>query len=134
MISFLKSCRFVLFLGCALLCAQSSITPVTITDIMGDGMVHPISSLTQYPNQDLTARTMTFISSPNNATTTCATGMGVSGCIRIGDATISTSKGLYIMPGQNAYNPESPNSGRYHLNAWYFLIQSGDVLTISYTN
>src|ERR1700733_10732333 len=120
--SFLQRCRYSLFLCCALLCAQTSITPVTISDIAGDGVVHAISIWPQYPNQDPTARTITFIGNPNNSGTSCSSTSSVAGCIRFGDANISTSRGAYILPGQSGYLPESPNQSRYHLNAWYYLI------------
>ena len=101
------------------------LSPVTISDISGDGSVHAIAA-------SGTARTITFFALPGNSTTNCGSS-AVTGCIRIGDANISTSRGTIMVPGAGAYLGESPGTQRYTLSSWYYLVQSGDKITIAYT-
>jgi hypothetical protein len=104
-----------------LLLAQS---PVTIADISGDGAVHQIAS-------SGTAISITFEAPAGNSTTSC-TGNTLTGCVRIGDASISTSRGTYLTPGSTATLPEPGGTTRYKLSEWYYLVQTGDKLVINY--
>lgn len=105
-----------------LLCATVAVaqTPGTIADIAGDGSAHAVAASGN-------AGTITFCSPPSNATTNCGA-TAISGCVRIGDSNISTTRGMYLVPGACGYLPWS----RYQLNQWYYLAQVGDKVVISY--
>lgn len=111
-------------LALVLLVAQGP-TPVTIADITGDGAAHQISSGSG------TFRSILFRALDTNSTSTCGTS-SVAGCVRFGDANISTSRGMYLKPGESSGWLESPGAARRTLNTWYYLVQSGDKLSIIY--
>jgi hypothetical protein len=106
---------------CACLLAQN---PATISDIPGDGAAHAVAATG-------TARWITFISPPSNSTTNCGTS-AISGCVRIGDSNISTSRGTILQPGSSGFMLESSGTIRYDLSKWYYLAQSGDKVIITY--
>jgi hypothetical protein len=101
-------------------------TPVTLPDISGDGAVHAVASSGE-------ALTITFYAPPGNSTTNCGA-TAVSGCVRIGDANISASRGTILLPGATAYLGPLPVPGVtvYQLSEWHYLVQSGDKLIVSY--
>jgi hypothetical protein len=109
--------------------ASAQLAPTSFPDIAGDGNVHAISSLSGAP---ATARTIQFVAGAGNSTASCS-GNTVSGCVRIGDSTISSTRGIYLLPGAVYYMPESSGAQRYSLSSTYYLIQSGDKLTIQIT-
>lgn len=91
------------------------ITPTTIPDITGDGNVHQIIG------NGGSARWITFVALSTNVST-----------IRLGDANITTSRGVPLAPGQSFSMFESTSSFRHNLATWSYLIQSGDKLSITY--
>ena len=98
----------------ALAYGQVLLVPVTITDISGTGAAVVIAA-------SGTARTVTIMALSTNTST-----------VRVGDASISTTRGFPIAPGNGAYYPESPGTGRYPLNSIYYLVQVGDKISIAY--
>lgn len=112
----------ILFLAGLALAQQSG--PASLPVISGNGTVTRLA-------QTGTVRWITFISPPTNSSTTCGTS-SIAGCPRIGDSSISTSRGYFLTPGTSAYVPESPGASRIALSTWYYLVQSGDTLVIQY--
>ena len=108
-----------------LLCASPLLALVTITstaDISGDGAVHQFAS-------GGAARWVQFVCPSTNTS-----------AVRIGDSTISTSKGVPCAPGGALLLPALPmtdspaSSPLYDLSSIYYLIQSGDKLSITRAN
>lgn len=104
--------------------AGQAISPVTLPDISGDGSVHAIATAG-------TARWITFVSLPTNSTANCSASV-VTGCIRVGDSNISNSRGIPIQVGSSFSKLESTSAAREDLTNWYYLVQSGDKLSITY--
>lgn len=102
--------------------SQASITVVTIADISGDGSAHAIAT-------SGSATWIQFVAPSAN-----------SAAVRIGDANITTSRGISIAAGGGMFLPavtrgpfDNQNSDtKYSLPATYYLIQSGDKLSITY--
>jgi len=117
--------RILLLLFLGLVLNAQLLSPITAVDISGDGAVHNIA-----PNGG-TARWIQFIALATNSTATCSVS-SLAGCPRVGDASISTTRGAALMPGNGFYIPESNSSGRQDLSKWYYLIQSGDKMAILY--
>ena len=105
--------------------AQTPPALVTIPDITGDGTVHAISTGSG------TFRSILIRALDTNSTATCNSS-SVAGCVRYGDSNISTSRGMYLKPGESSGWIESAGSTRRPLNTWFYLIQSGDKLAIIY--
>lgn len=108
----------------AALMSGQNMPPVTQADVVGDGVAHAVAG-------SGTARWISFLAPSSNSTATCGTA-NVSGCVRIGDASISTSRGTILVPGASAYVAESPGAQRHALSQWFYLVQSGDKLVITY--
>ena len=115
-----KLCLFIL---AAVLGGQSVVTPVSLADVAGDGAVHAVAATG-------TAYSVTITSASSNSTTNCGS-TAISGCVRTGDSNISTSRGQYLTPGQSA--EWKPQQQRYNLSSIYYLVQSGDKISISMT-
>lgn len=98
---------------------------VTLADISGDGAVHAISA------SGTTVRWIQFRSLSTNSTASCSIS-AITGCVRVGDASISTSRGIFLMPGDGIPILESSGSVRIALNTVYYLVQSGDKISITY--
>lgn len=116
-----KLCVTLLFI---LTLSLTATVTVSITDVSGDAAVHQVAS-------SGTARWIQFIAADTNSTTTCTT-TSMAGCPRIGDASISTSRGLALLPGAGMFLPQEENnqSGNYQLTDVYYLVQTGDKIQI----
>lgn len=114
---------FAFTLASLVLSAQAP-TLVPLTDITGDGLAHAIASTGTF-------RSITIRSLDTNSTATCSA-VSVAGCVRIGDASITTSRGLYLKPGESFGMLESAGSSRRRLQDWFYLVQSGDKISIIY--
>jgi hypothetical protein len=116
----MKALRSLLFL--AAVGALASIHPVTIADINGDGAVHAfVATSTQ-------ARWVQIQAPAANASP-----------VVVGDASISTSRGISLAPGGSIFLPPGasdpridPTDVQYDLAAWFYLVQSGDKIKINY--
>jgi hypothetical protein len=103
--------------------------PHTIADIAGDGAVHAID-----PTGTL-AQFLQIQAHPHNSTSTCGA-TAASGCPRIGDASISTTRGSFLLPGSGMFLPPTgvTSSGQfrsaYDLSQIYYLVQIGDHISI----
>lgn len=108
---------FVLLLSCF-----AGVTPTSMADIAGDGAVHSIDGAGKV------ARMIIFVCPATNTST-----------VRIGDATISATVGLPCAPGGSLTLPALPRASttedpNYQLSAWFYLIQTGDKLSITRFN
>lgn len=119
----MKKALLLLLCLCSLL---SAATETCIADISGDGSAHAIST-------SGFALSITIVALSNNATTNCSSS-AVSGCPRVGDSTVSTSKGTPMQPGSSKfYAPIMPfNSSLYALAQIFYVVQSGDKISICY--
>lgn len=107
--------------------ASAQYGPFTLADISGDGAAHPIASTGA-------ARLIIISALPTNSTTNCGTA-SVSGCPRVGDSNISTSRGQFLVPGSSMTFPAMPPGAgdqTYLLSNVYYLVQSGDKISITY--
>ena len=107
-----------------LLVGQVFLVPVTLADIAGDGTAHAIAS-------SGSARSITFVSLSSNSTANC-NASATSGCVRVGDSSVSTTRGIPLAPGQGYGLLESSGAARYQLSAWFYVVQTGDKISISY--
>lgn len=101
----------------ALLPATTSI--VTIADISGDGAAHAIGTGG--------AQWIQFIAPSGN-----------SSVVRVGDSSITTSRGVPVAAGGGMFMPTIPPKSdsidrSYDLSTIYYLVQSGDKLSIVYS-
>lgn len=89
-------------------------TLFSFADIVGDGAAHAISG-------SGSAHWIQFIAPDTNTST-----------VRVGDASVSTSRGLAIAPGGGLLLPigEANPDRNYQLSAIYYIVQSGDKLNI----
>lgn len=104
-----------------LLAATAGITPTSMADIAGDGAAHAIAA-------SGSARMIIFACPSTNTSS-----------VRIGDSTITTSIGLPCAPGGSVTLPAmtpkaSVEDTTYPLSSWFYLIQSGDKLSITRFN
>lgn len=106
----------------ALVVAQPA--PVTIPDIAGDATVHQVAATGSF-------RSILIRAADTNSTATCSS-TSLAGCVRFGDINISTTRGMYLKPGESSGWIESSGSARRLLSSWYYLVQTGDKLTIIY--
>lgn len=93
----------------------------SVIDYTGDGAAHTISTIIGVSGKSATWFQVTYVSG--------------TGTTRIGDADISTSRGIPVPSGSNngqfippvaqAFNP-------YHFDDIYLLVPSGDVVSIGY--
>jgi len=112
------------FLLAFLVASVSAGTIVSVTDISGDGMVHAIAASGQAHWVQITA-------ADTNTTTNCST-TAMSACPRIGDASITTSRGIALLPSAGMFFPNlrADSLGYYNLADIYYLVQTGDKLQI----
>jgi hypothetical protein len=107
-----------------ILSAQSvSLTPVSLPDATGDAASHQVAS-------SGTARTVSICALTAN-----------TAAVRIGDSTITASRGLPLTAGLCAYYPETTGAGdgggqirtaRWSLAGIYYLAATGDKVSVSY--
>lgn len=118
-------CRTLLTLLLACASLQGAVE-TCLADIAGDGAAHAIATSGSAIYVSVTA-------SPANATTTCGTS-SIAGCARVGDASTSTSRGQWLVPGAGKFYPMiNPfNASPYPLSTIFYLAQSGDKVTICY--
>lgn len=104
----------------------SAVAPTSIADIAGDGTVRAVG--TSQP-----AYWVLFIAASTNSTTSCTTTV-ITGCPRVGDSSISTSRGAALVPGSGLFLPQlDPNPEKdYNLASLYTLVQTGDKLHVIY--
>ncbi len=114
----LRISRMFMLFSLALILSGQRQAPVTVADITGDGVVHQIAAAGS-------ATWLQFQAPPGNSSASCGSS-SLAGCVRIGDANISTSRGIFLLPG--AYASEAAAN----LNEWYYLVQTGDKLVITY--
>lgn len=118
-----------LFLLVSSLIASAQSTPTSIADISGDGSVHAVAS-------SGFARWIQFSTCTSGATG-CTANTNV---VRLGDSSISTSRGIPVPPGGTMFFPPLPQTpgnearAQYDLSKIYYLVQSGDKLSITYGN
>lgn len=98
----------------AIASGQNLIVPTTLADISGDGSVHAFAA----------TGTMRWF-------TACALA-GNTATIRLGDANITTSRGTPLVAGACLGMNESSSTFRHSMAGWFYLIQSGDKLSITY--
>jgi hypothetical protein len=112
--------RRLLIIGLMALCSQGAISVATIADISGTG------SPTQLATTGV-ARWIVFQAPSTNSSN-----------VRVGDASITTTQGIFLAPGGTMFYPpiglvaNQTEDTRYNLANVYYLVQSGDKLTINY--
>ncbi len=107
---------------------DAQVKPTTPADIAGDAAVHSITTDTAR------ARLVTIKALSTNSTATCGTS-SIAGCVRFGDANISTSRGGYLLPGESYTFPivgSASGTINWALAGIYYLVQSGDKISIIY--
>lgn len=106
---------YVLLVLAVTLCGQTLVNPNTAPDIAGDGKVHQIAA-------GGGALWITVCALRNNAT-----------AVRLGDSKITTERGIPLEAGAcYGLNPPSSPNHRHSLGGWYYLVQKGDKLSITY--
>lgn len=107
--------------------ALRAAVPTTIADVSGNGTASAIATAG-------TAHWIMIQAAPTNSTTACSTAT-YTGCPRVGDSNITTTRGYFLTPGTSIVLP-SDRSGdpTIPLNTVYYLVQSGDKITITYGN
>jgi hypothetical protein len=107
------------FLLAGLLCF-AAVKPVSLEDISGDGTRHVIAT-------SGTARWVEVQAFDTNVSP-----------VRLGDNTISTTRGIRLLPGSAMMLPFVPESRDFNpsdrvinLADWNYLVQSGDKITIN---
>jgi len=113
--------QLLILLCCLALACSAMVTPVTIADISGDGAIHQIAATGG-------ASWIQFVAPVSNAN-----------AARVGDANITTSRGVPIAAGGALFFPplaadtrNDQTDRRYALSTVYYLVQSGDKLSITY--
>jgi hypothetical protein len=109
--------RLLLFLAALWLSCFAAVTPTSMADISGDGNAHAIAA-------SGFARMIIFVCKSTNTS-----------AVLIGDSTIATGTGLPCAPGGSVTLPAMPQGAAvqdtgYQLSTWFYLIQSGDKLSI----
>lgn len=106
--------------------------PTTTADISGNGTVTQLVSSTATIT---TVHWVEIIAPITNSTSSCSIS-ALSGCPRVGDSSISTTRGIALPPGSSMFYPESPANGGpsagYNLKDVWYLIQTGDKLIITW--
>lgn len=118
--------RLTRILACFMLiafAASALVSPVTIADIAGN------SAVTQLKPIGYTARWIVFFAPSGN-----------SNPVRVGDSNISSTQGIYLTPGTgylyppippDAFQPTSTNNF-YDLSTFYYLVQTGDKVVVTW--
>jgi hypothetical protein len=76
---------------------------------------------------------VTIMANATNATTNCSTS-SMSACPRVGDSSVSATRGIPLLPGTSGFYPVPlPNSG-YSLAQLYVYIPNGDKINVLWAN
>jgi hypothetical protein len=101
-------------------------TPVSLADISGNGTASAVGT------QGQTAHWITVYAAPTNATTACSTAT-YTGCPRVGDSSISTTRGIFLTPGTSYTFPaDALTLPQYQLQQVWYLVQTNDKISIVY--
>lgn len=103
----------------------SQVSPVSVPDIAGTGVAASVASV--LPAQGIpdpgTVRFIQFVAPASN-----------TGTVRVGDSKITTTRGIPLAAGAGYNTPTwcsgSINDCKTYTAAWYFLVQSGDKVSI----
>ena len=113
--------------------AAQAIAPTTIADVSGNGTASAVGTAPSGATPGQLAHWITIQAAPTNSVTACSTAT-YTGCPRVGDANISTTQGIYLLPSTTLTFPADDNViPQYQLWTIYYLVQSGDKITITYS-
>lgn len=121
----MKRIIFYLLFCCSLLLCQMA--PTSVGDVSGGGGVTSVASAlaTQSITNPGTVRFIQFVAPSGNTSV-----------VRVGDSSISTTRGVPVAPG-GAYQTPLPacvtgagGECQTSTSSWYFLVQSGDKVSI----
>jgi hypothetical protein len=98
--------------------AMAATVVTTISDIAGDGKAHQVAATGS-------ARWIQFVAPAGNSLT-----------VRIGDVNVSSTRGVPLAAGAGIFMPlvtdGTTSDKSYALNSLYYIVQSGDTLSITY--
>lgn len=102
--------------------------PVTMTPFGSTGAAQQVGTNTS----TISAMQITFQAALTNSTTACSTAT-YTGCPRIGDANISGTQGIFLVPGATYTIAPPTTTDVIPLSAWWVLVpQSGDKVVVTY--